>query len=292
MRKSGQMQTKENTRRDYVARVRTFYDEFVADHVELPEDERAGIWEDAEEQLNQAFSQFSLDGLSLKTADYRQTRFSNQANAALRNLLLDTLSALDGEQLEVALKSYVSKQQEKWREQIGEEEYRNFQRLLLLNSIDREWRDYLTAADDLRREIGLEAVGQRDPKVQYKIRSAQMFNDMRNNIEQNIVDRFFFQVEQHRSFIQQQEAEIAYQTQARDAGYQVVKREKGRGVELRRDMPKVGRNDPCPCGSGKKYKHCHMREDMAAAKSTGANGQGKRPAKSNARSSKKRRRRR
>ena len=291
-RKSGQMQAKENVRREYVASVRTFYDEFVADHVEMPAEERDNIWEESEEKLNQAFSQFSVDGLSLKTAEYRQTRFSNQANAALRKLLLDTLSALDADQLEVALNAFVSKQQEKWRTQIGDEEYRNFQRLLLLNSIDREWRDYLTAADDLRREIGLEAVGQRDPKVQYKIRSAQMFNDMRNNIEQNIVDRFFFQVEQHRSFIQRQEAEIAYQTQARDAGYQVVKREKGRGVELRRDMPKVGRNDPCPCGSGKKYKHCHMKQDMAAAQPSGANGQGKRPSKSPSRSKKKRRRRR
>ncbi|MAU01431.1 MAG: hypothetical protein CL608_30190 [Anaerolineaceae bacterium] len=285
-RKSGQVQAKENIRREYVERVQTFYNEFVADHVEMPTEERDAIWEEAEEALNQAFSQFSLDGLSLKSADYRQTRFASEANAALRQLLLDTLSALDGDQLEVALKAYVSKQQEKWRDQIGEEEYRNFQRLLLLNSIDREWRDYLTAADDLRREIGLEAVGQRDPKVQYKIRSAQMFQDMRNNIEQNIVDRFFFQVEQHRAFIQQQEAEIAYQTQAREAGYQVVKREKGRGVELRRDMPKVGRNDPCPCGSGKKYKHCHLRQDMAA-QSSGANG---RPARSS--SGKKRRRRR
>ena len=62
---------------------------------------------------------------------------------------------------------------------------------MLLNAIDREWRDYLTAADDLRREIGLEAVGQRDPKVQYKIRSAQMFQDMRGNIEKDIADRFF-----------------------------------------------------------------------------------------------------
>jgi preprotein translocase subunit SecA len=58
-------------------------------------------------------------------------------------------------------------------------EYQNFQRLLLLDAIDREWRDYLTAVDDLRREVGLEAVGQRDPKVQYKIRSAEMFANMR-----------------------------------------------------------------------------------------------------------------
>ena len=139
----------------------------------------------------------------------------------------------------------------------------------------------------MRREIGLEAVGQRDPKVQYKIRSAQMFQDMRNNIEQNIVERFFFQVEKHRAFIQKQEAEIAYQTQARDAGYQVVKRDKGKGVELRRDMPKVGRNDPCPCGSGKKYKHCHLKKDRKAQGASAANG---RPA--GKQSSKKRRRRR
>ena len=55
------------------------------------------------------------------------------------------------------------------------------------------------------------------------------------------------------------------------AGYQVVQRDKGKGVELRRDAPKVGRNDPCPCGSGKKYKQCHMRADRAAA------ARGKRP---------------
>ena len=51
------------------------------------------------------------------------------------------------------------------------------------------------------------------------------------------------------------------------AGYQVVKRGKGKGVELRRDAPKVGRNDQCPCGSGKKYKHCHLRQDQAKVKS-------------------------
>jgi preprotein translocase subunit SecA len=144
---------------------------------------------------------------------------------------------------------------------------------LLLDAIDREWRDYLTAMDDLRREIGLEAVGQRDPKVQYKIRSAEMFADMRHNIEKNVVNRFFHQIATHQAFIQQQEADVAYQLQAREAGYQVVQREKGKGVELRRDMPKVGRNDLCPCGSGKKYKNCHMRQDRAVA-GKAANGQG------------------
>ena len=272
-RRSGQMQARENIRRDYIGNVRNFFNEFVAEQVDLSSDEREQIWAQAEESLNQAFSQFSVEGLSVKNAPARQLRFKSKADEALRQLLLDTLSALDGAQLNLALEAYINRQQEKWQQHIGVEEYNNFQRLLLLDSIDREWRDYLTAMDDLRREIGLEAVGQRDPKVQYKIRSAQMYQDMRNNINQNIVDRFFHQVAHHQKFIQQQEADVAYQAQARDAGFQVVKRKKGKGVELRRDMPKVGRNDPCPCGSGKKYKQCHMKQDMAAKKGTTTNGQ-------------------
>ncbi len=290
-RRSGQIQARETVRRGYVASVRVFFDEFVAEQVDLSGDERDRIWEQAEEALNQAFSHFSVEGLSVKNAPARQLRFKAKADEALRQLLLDTLSALDGAQLMLALEAYINRQQEKWQEHIGVEEYNNFQRLLLLDSIDREWRDYLTAMDDLRREIGLEAVGQRDPKVQYKIRSAQMYQNMRSNINENIVERFFHQVAHHQKFIQQQQADVAYHTQARDAGFQVVKRKKGKGVELRRDMPKVGRNDPCPCGSGKKYKHCHMKQDLAAQKGTAVNGQSA-PPKKTAPSRKKKKRRR
>jgi preprotein translocase subunit SecA len=118
--------------------------------------------------------------------------------------------------------------------------------------------------DDLRREIGLEAFAQRDPKVEYKRRSYQMFADMRNNIDKTIVDRFFREIASHQQYIQRQEAAVAYQAKLSQAGYQVVQRDQGKGVELRREMPKVGRNDPCPCGSGRKYKNCHMRQDLAA----------------------------
>ena len=266
-RKSGQLQARENARRDFLQQVESLFTEFLAEHIE--ERKRADIWETAVSKLNDAFSHFNIQGLSLKTATVQQLHFRQEADEVLRQLLLDSLSALDSEQLILALNEYVEKQQAKWRKHIGEEEYRNFQRQLLLSAIDREWRDYLTAMDDLRREVGLEAVGQRDPKVQYKIRSAEMFADMRHNIEKDVADRFFRQVASHQAFVQQQQAEQAYQIQARDAGYQVVQRQQGRGVELRRDTPKVGRNDPCPCGSGKKYKQCHMRQDMAAQ---GGNG--------------------
>ncbi|MBK8932572.1 MAG: preprotein translocase subunit SecA [Chloroflexi bacterium] len=254
-RRSGQHQARENSRRDYLAHVEEFYNDFLAEQIAPAE--RTKIWQEAEEKLNQAFSQFNLDGLSVKNAASRQLRFRLAVDAALRDLLLKGLSTLDSEQMVAALGGYVTKHQTRWRERIGAEEYENFQRLLLLDAIDREWRDYLTAMDDLRREVGLEAVGQRDPKVQYKIRSAEMFANMRQNVNRDVVDRFFRQVDSHQAYIKQQEAEVTYQLKAQEAGFQVVKRSQGKGVETRRDVPKVGRNDPCPCGSGKKYKHCH-----------------------------------
>jgi preprotein translocase subunit SecA len=99
-----------------------------------------------------------------------------------------------------------------------------------------------------------------------------MFGDMRKNIDRDIADRFFREISGHQAFIQRQQAEVAYKTQSQDAGYQKVKREKGKGTELRKDTPDVGRNDPCPCGSGRKYKNCHGRPQAAVA-AGGGNGQ-------------------
>jgi preprotein translocase subunit SecA len=99
--------------------------------------------------------------------------------------------------------------------------------------------------------------------VEYKRRSYQMFADMRSNINRTVVDNYFARIANHRSYVEEQQA-AARRTQLVQSGYQMVRREKGKGVELRRDMPKVGRNDPCPCGSGKKYKNCHMRLEQGA----------------------------
>ena len=267
-RRSGQLQAREQQRQAYIAQVELLFNEFLAEQLERSE--RDSLWHDTAAALNAAFDQFAIEGLSTRNAATRQLRFRLAAEKAIRDMLMACLSALDSEHLEQALQSYVNTQQDKWRRHIGDAEYRNFQRQLLLSAIDREWRDYLTAMDDLRREIGLEAVGQRDPKVMYKKRSYEMFADMRHNIEKDIADRFFRQVASHQAFVQQQQAEVAYQLQAQNAGYQAVKRESGKGVELRRDAPKVGRNDPCPCGSGKKYKQCHGRVSQTSTAGTAA----------------------
>ncbi|MCA9949829.1 MAG: SEC-C domain-containing protein [Anaerolineales bacterium] len=256
-RRSGQLQARELAQRQFLENVALLYNELLANHIE--ESERARIWQDTENAISEAFNQFSLDALSIKNATARQQRFRVTVIEALKEMLLESLDALDGPHLVQALGDYVDIHQQKWQDHIGVEEYRNFQRLLLLAAIDREWRDYLTAMDDLRREIGLEAIGQRDPKMMYKQRSFQMFSHMRKNIDRDIADRFFRQIVSHEQFVRQQQAEVQYQLQSQDAGYQKVQRKSGRGVEVRRDAPKVGRNDPCPCGSGKKYKQCHGR---------------------------------
>ncbi len=263
IRRSGQLQARDTMKRNYLEHVETFYNEFLSKQIDPADRER--IWIQAESRIEKAFSGFSVDGLTSSNAASRQLRFRLAIDSAVRDLLLACLSSMESQQLIDALIGYVQKQQTKWREAIGEEEYRNFQRLLLLESIDREWRDYLTAMDDLRREIGLEAVGQRDPKVQYKLRSAEMFIDMRHNIEQDIVDRYFRQISSHQVYVEKQENEKEFRTNAQEAGFQVVQRKDGKGTELRRDAPKVGRNDPCPCGSGKKYKLCHGRKEKGKA---------------------------
>jgi preprotein translocase subunit SecA len=211
LKEKSRTQIKEKVRYDYLQQVKTLFDELLADYVEQEQQEI--LWQEASDRISHAFTQFNLQTLSPKTAVQQQNRFRAEVDDALRQLLLDSISTLDSDQLIAALNEYVNKQQKKWREAIGEEEYRNFQRVLLLDSIDREWRDYLTAMDDLRREIGLEAVGQRDPKVQYKIRSAEMFADMRSNIDKNIAERYFFQIAAHQQFIRQQQQEVAYQLQ-------------------------------------------------------------------------------
>ena len=264
-RPSGQLKIRENVRKQFISDVENVFNSFLAEQIS---DEDSGtIWNNAVERIDDAFDHFNVEGLSKQAISKQQIGFRQNLDFALRELLMESLAALENDELALALGGYVENQQKNWRGKIGVDEFRNFQRLLLLDAIDREWRDYLVAMDDLRREIGLEAFGQRDPKVEYKRRSYQMFADMRRNIDQAVVENYFQRIARHQNFIKQQEASVAYQEQLSQAGYQVVKRDKGKGVELRRDTPKVGRNDPCPCGSGKKYKHCHLRQDQAAVKS-------------------------
>lgn len=268
---------KEEERRRFMKRVEELYDDFLAEQMSSGKE---AVWGKAQREIGDAFVRFDEKG-SVDQLKAQQDRFKKRVDDALSDLLLDSLKQLDGDQLVSALDQYVKKQAGDWRERIGEEEYRGFQRTVLLHAIDREWRDYLTAMDDLRREIQLESFAQRDPKVMYKKRSFEMFQDMRNNINEYVAKTYFQMIDQHHAFVVEKERAAQQAVQASNAAgasgsngvarkkapsknYQVVQREHGKGQEVRRTTTKIGRNDPCWCGSGKKYKKCHMNSDKAA----------------------------
>ena len=140
---------------------------------------------------------------------------------------------------------------------IGEEMMRQQVRFIALSIIDARWKDHLLAMDHLKEGIGLRAYGQKDPLVEYKRESFDLFLEMKNRIEEEIV-RYVFLFEPMTQ--EEREEEERRKTRERELIFQAASRSRA-GVEARapvtREAPKVGRNDPCPCGSGKKYKKCH-----------------------------------
>ncbi|MEO6776461.1 MAG: preprotein translocase subunit SecA [Kofleriaceae bacterium] len=158
-----------------------------------------------------------------------------------------------------------------------------FQRHFSLEEIDQQWIEHLKTMDALREGIGLQGYGQKDPKKEYKKAGYSMFQEMMHRIQENTIQKLFrVQIqkqeeakaipavkEQQLGELQERgvadknedEAEIAAQAaragrgKARTAGDGTVT------APVKRERPKVGRNDPCPCGSGKKYKKCHGKDE-------------------------------
>ncbi len=129
---------------------------------------------------------------------------------------------------------------------------REFERVALLGAVDNRWMDHIDAMDTLRDGIGLRAYGQRDPFVEYRLEGYEMFDEMIRMIQEDTLRRLYFAVLQQRAVERKQVATPTQATHASASGS-----DKG-GVSKQpaKADKKVGRNDPCPCGSGKKYKEC------------------------------------
>ncbi|MGH2897818.1 MAG: SEC-C metal-binding domain-containing protein, partial [Solirubrobacteraceae bacterium] len=178
-----------------------------------------------------------------------------------------------------------------------------FLRDFSLNEIDEQWIEHLKTMDALREGIGLQGYGQKDPKKEYKRIGFDMFREMMDRIQANTVTKLFrVQIQREEEQVPQlhhkerqmaehgvankTEDEVEQDNAERQAAAQKkrVVRGSGRAAQppqaargaggdgdgakaepMRRDRPKVGRNDPCPCGSGKKYKKCHGKDEEAAA---------------------------
>ncbi|MDR9757071.1 MAG: preprotein translocase subunit SecA [Syntrophomonadaceae bacterium] len=133
-------------------------------------------------------------------------------------------------------------------EELGTEMMRDLERFILLRVVDNKWMDHLDAMDQLRTGIGLRAYGQKDPLVEYKFEAYNMFQEMIEGIQEDVV-RYLYKV---RVVPQEQEQRVKHV--AENYG------DNGERTPVRVGK-KIGRNDPCPCGSGRKYKRCCGRQD-------------------------------
>jgi preprotein translocase subunit SecA len=181
--------------------------------------------------------------------------------------------------LERIKKAYAMKESAEIPEALG-----SLERYVVINAIDHHWQEHLTEMEELRKSIGLRSYGQKDPLVEYKSEAYNFFEELMTNIRLHICTGLFRSASNLSSFENmlsilarsaktqgpEDPPEAAAASAARlkpppgtrppagaAAPLPVEQEIQLPKVTIRRDMPKVGRNDPCPCGSGKKYKHCH-----------------------------------
>jgi preprotein translocase subunit SecA len=230
--------------------------------------------------------QYDLNGL--------QTAVLNQfgVQLELEDLTGFTAGPIEDKVNEVVLARYDEKES-----MIGAENLRQAERIIMLRTVDNQWKDHLLSMDHLKEGIGLRGYGQKDPLIEYKKESYTMFQDMMDRIEDETIKFLYFMrfevgmpelTGETEEDDEDQDGERARQEAQRRAEEEAAKKREAersvqdltRNIQRKKDRelsdlhfsngdgtaaqqpvsnqgPKVGRNDPCPCGSGKKYKKCH-----------------------------------
>ncbi|TXD41285.1 preprotein translocase subunit SecA [Lujinxingia vulgaris] len=204
----------------------------------------ARVWSRIEEMISK--KEAMLDEVAAKVNERRAQQREQQSAAAAAD-------GADWDEPEV---------EEVTGRQLFEEQIQN----RYLRAIDRYWRQHLQAMEQLRDGIGMRGYAQKDPKQEYKKEGYNLFVDLMMNIKTNVVEFVSkFEVEQPESLQQRQ-------APAPQVPGKIVFNRPGVSAEseddnstVKRELPQVGRNDPCPCGSGKKYKSCCMRKEAAAS---------------------------
>ena len=152
---------------------------------------------------------------------------------------------------DLAVKTYEAKEAA-----YGEKLMRELERVVMLRVVDEYWMDNIDAMDDLKQGIGLRAYGQHDPVIAYKEEGFEMFQAMVTAIREETVRRMFLvQVRTNQ--------EVKRERVAKETGTAAATKSEVKKQPVRNAATKVGPNDPCPCGSGKKYKKCCMQKDKS-----------------------------
>ena len=170
----------------------------------------------------------------------------------LKTITSESVKGIKKNQLKQNLKEEAIKLYEVKEAEFPEaEQIRELERVVLLKVIDRKWMDHIDDMEQLRQGIGLQAYGQRDPKVEYKMSAFEMFDGMISSIQQDTI-RLLYHVRIEQKVEREQVAQVTGTN----------KDESSQKGPVRRQQDKVYPNDPCPCGSGKKYKQCCGRKKI------------------------------
>lgn len=173
---------------------------------------------------------FLLKQFGIERQSYENISFESMTKDDLHNFIKERAEA-----------KYSQKEEE-----IGEKNFREVERVVLLQVVDRKWMDHIDAMDQLRQGIGLRAYGQVDPVRAYQMEGFDMFEQMSHDIWEETVG-FLFNIERTENLQRKQVAQPTTTNKTDNEPQKTVVRK----------TKKIGRNEPCPCGSGKKYKKCH-----------------------------------
>jgi preprotein translocase subunit SecA len=185
-------------------------------------------------------------GISLSISDWLKED-ENVHEEVLRNRIVDAVD-----------EHFTEKEQ-----MTGVEVMRHFEKALMLNVLDQQWKDHLASMDYLRQGIGLRGYAQKQPMQEYKRESYEMFTDLLENIKHEVVRilaRVQVKAEEDVEAVdagRRRESNMEYRHDEAGMAGQPPQAAEVANETFVREGRKVGRNEPCPCGSGKKYKHCH-----------------------------------
>lgn len=165
------------------------------------------------------------------------------------SILISFDKSLDSQEvLREKVRKVIDKHYERQENEFGEETFREIERIILLRNVDSKWMDHIDAMDQLKQGIGLRAIGNEDPVRAYQIEGFDMFEEMTASIQQDTV-KMLMRVKPQEKLQRKEVAKIT----GTSGGSMDNLGEKPQPIKKEK---KVGRNDPCPCGSGKKYKKC------------------------------------
>ena len=231
-----------------------------------------------EEALDSCVATYCGDDIDPDEWDIEALKLST---GELFGLGIEDLSAVDfdssgAEEIHEALWTLAKSNYQEKESEVGSEVLRRIERDVMLQIVDSQWKDHLYGLDHLKEGIGLRGYGQRNPLVEYKRESFALFQAMKERIDEETV-KYLWRL---RPIIRDPSADVSRKSQTKqtadlvfnnpsegastftNAGRQQPRPARTGGDDaavstIRREMPKVGRNAPCPCGSGKKYKKCH-----------------------------------